>query len=167
MPADRREEGLTLDFKLSENAVLTQYHREPFSRRGLLKLRSMKQRTAEYLSEFHIKAPGTEVMARNLSGGNQQKLVLAREIHKQPDLLLIVQPTWGLDIGACAFVYQKLLEERARGAAILLISTDLEEVRSLSDRLLVLYEGELMGEVDPSTAKVEDIGMMMGGSKIF
>lgn len=167
VPADRRDEGLTLDFKLYENTSLTQYYREPFSKRGILNLRGMRRRAETYISEFNIKAPNTEVMARNLSGGNQQKLVLAREIQKEPDILLIVQPTWGLDIGACAFVYQKLLEERDRGTAILLISTDLEEVRSLSDRLLVLYEGKLTGEVDPATAKVEDIGMMMAGSKKF
>lgn len=166
VPADRREEGLTLDFKLFENASLTQYYTQPCSRNGILSLSGMRRRAAEYIEEFHIKTPGTEIPVRNLSGGNQQRLVLAREIRKRPDLLLIVQPTWGLDIGACAFVYQKLLEERARGAAILLISTDLEEVRSLSDRLLVLYEGALMGEVDPSATKVEDIGMMMAGSNI-
>ena len=165
VPADRREEGLTLDFKLYENAVLTQYYHEPFSKRGILKPREMRKRAAEYIKDYSIKAPGTDVAAHNLSGGNQQKLVLAREIQKRPDILLIVQPTWGLDIGACAFVYQKILEERKRGAAIVLISTDLEEVRSLSDRLIVLYEGQLMGETDADSAKVEDIGLMMAGKK--
>ena len=166
IPADRRGEGLTLDFKLYENAALTQYYNEPFSKNGILSLKKMREVTQEYIEGFNIKAPGPNVDARNLSGGNQQKLVLAREMLKKPDILLIVQPTWGLDIGACSFVYQKIIEERDRGAAILLISTDLEEVRNLSDRLLVLFKGEIMGEVDPATAKVEDIGLMMAGMKL-
>lgn len=118
------------------------------------------------MKDFNVKAPNTEAEARNLSGGNQQKLVLAREILKRPDILLVVQPTWGLDIGACEFVYQKIVEERDRGAAVLLISTDLEEVRNLSDRLLVLFEGQIMGEVDPAVARVEGIGQLMAGSQI-
>lgn len=166
IPADRRGEGLTLDFKLFENAALTQYYKEPFSKRGILDFKGMRKRAGSYIKDFNIKAPSTEVEARNLSGGNQQKLVLAREILKEPDILLVVQPTWGLDIGACEFVYQKIVEERDRGAAVLLISTDLEEVRNLSDRLLVLFEGRIMGEVDPAAARVEDIGQMMAGSKI-
>ncbi len=163
IPADRRGEGLTLDFKLYENTALNQYYNQPFSHNGILSLKSMREVTQGYIQAFHIKAPGPNVDARNLSGGNQQKLVLAREMLKKPDILLIVQPTWGLDIGACAFVHEKIIEERDRGTAILLISTDLEEVRSLSDRLLVLFKGQIVGEVDPATAKVEDIGLLMAG----
>ncbi|WP_297870125.1 ABC transporter ATP-binding protein [uncultured Oscillibacter sp.] len=166
IPADRRGEGLTLDFKLFENIALTQYYKEPCSKKGLLNFRGMRERAAAYMKDFNVKAPNTEAEARNLSGGNQQKLVLAREILKRPDILLVVQPTWGLDIGACEFVYQKIVEERDRGAAVLLISTDLEEVRNLSDRLLVLFEGQIMGEVDPAVARVEDIGQLMAGSQI-
>ncbi len=165
IPADRRGEGLTLDFKLYENTALNQYYNQPFSKNGILSLKNMREVTKEYIGAFHIKAPGPNVDARNLSGGNQQKLVLAREMLKKPDILLIVQPTWGLDIGACAFVHEKIMEERARGAAILLISTDLEEVRSLSDRLLVLFKGQIVGEVDPAVANVEDIGLLMAGIK--
>lgn len=165
IPADRRGEGLTLDFKLYENASLTQYYRRPFSRGGILSLRGMRERAIDYIREFSIKAPGPDVEMCNLSGGNQQKLVLAREMSKKPNVFLIVQPTWGLDVSACAFVYEKIIQERDRGAAILLISTDLEEVRSLSDRLLVIYEGKIRGEVDPASAKVEEIGYMMAGSE--
>lgn len=165
VPADRRGEGLTMNFKLYENTALTQYYKKPYSKNGLLDQKAMRNVTREHIKDYNIKAPGPDVWAANLSGGNQQKLVLAREIQKEPKVLLIEQPTWGLDVGACAFVHQKILEERDRGVAVLLISTELEEVRSLSDRLLVMFEGEIMGEVDPSTAKVEEIGLMMAGSK--
>ena len=163
IPADRRGEALTMDFKLYENVAMTQYYNEPYSHKGVLSLKRMRQKTTEYIKSFHIKAPGPNVDARTLSGGNQQKLVLARELLKKPEILLIVQPTWGLDIGSCSFVYEKIIEERDRGAAILLISTDLEEVRSLSDRLLVLFKGEIVGKVDPEEARVEDIGLLMAG----
>jgi len=163
IPADRRGEGLVLDFKLFENATLTEYYQPPCSKRGILNLGKMRSKTKGYIDDFRIKAPGTTIPARNLSGGNQQKLILAREMLKEPDILLIVQPTWGLDIGACSFVFDKIIEERDRGAAILLISTDLEEVRNLSDRLLVLYKGQIMDEVDPVTTPVSDIGLMMTG----
>ena len=145
---------------------MNQYYKKPFAAGGLIKQRVMRQTCREHIEAYNIKAPGTEIFAANLSGGNQQKVVLAREISKQPDVLMICQPTWGLDIGACDFVHNKILEERDRGGAVLLVSTDLEEVRSMSDRLLVMYEGEIMGEVDPATTKVEDIGLMMAGSKI-
>jgi len=166
VPADRRNTALTLPFRLFENTVLNQYYKKPFASGGLIKQRVMRQTCKEHIEAYNIKAPGTEIFAANLSGGNQQKVVLAREISKQPDVLMICQPTWGLDIGACDFVHNKILEERDRGGAVLLVSTDLEEVRSMSDRLLVMYEGEIMGEVDPATTKVEDIGLMMAGSKI-
>ena len=123
----------------------------------------MRSKTKGYIDDFRIKAPGTTIPARNLSVGNLQKLILARERVKEPDILLIVQPTWGLDIGACSFVFDKIIAERDRGAAILLISTDLEEVRNLSDRLLVLYRGQIMDEVDPVTTPVSFIGLMMTG----
>ena len=163
IPADRRGESLTLDFKLYENVDITQYFNEPYSTKGILRLKNMRLKTSEYINSFKIKAPGPNVEARTLSGGNQQKLVLARELLKKPDILLIVQPTWGLDIGSCSFIYEKIIEERDRGAAILLISTDLEEVRSLSDKLLILFKGQIVGQVDPSIAKVEDIGLLMAG----
>ena len=165
IPADRRGEGLTLMFKLYENAGLTSYYKEPYSHKGLINFKEARKRADDYIKTFNVKAPGTDVTAGTLSGGNQQKLVLAREMSKDPEVLLIVQPTWGLDVGACEFVYQKMIEERDKGTAILLISTDLEEVRILSDRLLVLYEGEIQGEVDPATARVEDIGKLMAGAK--
>ncbi|MEL7609842.1 MAG: ABC transporter ATP-binding protein [Bacillota bacterium] len=166
VPADRRNEGLVLDFKLYENATLTHYYNSPFSSKKILRPKAMRKNASEQIRYFNIKAPNCNIFARTLSGGNQQKIVLAREIQRSPDILLVVQPTWGLDIGACSFVYEKLLEERRRGAAILLISTDLEEVRRLSDRLMVIYEGSIVGEVDPSVTEVEQIGLMMAGSQI-
>lgn len=163
VPADRRGEALVMDFMLFENAGMTTYNKAPISKNQILNLKAMRQLTEHFIQDYHVKAPGTDALARNLSGGNQQKLILAREMNKKPNVLLMVQPTWGLDIGACEFVYHKMLEEKKRGTAILLISTDLEEVRSLSDRLLVLYEGEIVGEVDPAVTEVEEIGVMMAG----
>lgn len=163
VPADRRGEGLVLDFKVYENAALTEYHHSPYSEKGILKLKKMQTKSQEYIDRFHIKTPSSTVSVKTLSGGNQQKLILAREMLKEPKIMLIVQPTWGLDIGACSFVYEKIIEERDRGTAIILISTDLEEVRSLSDRLLVIYRGEIMDEVDPVTTEVSKIGLLMTG----
>ena len=163
IPADRRGMGLTLPFKLYENAALTQYYKEPFAKGKLIDFKNSRKRTEEFIKEFNVKATDVNSTAATLSGGNQQKLVLAREMLKYPKILLIVQPTWGLDVGACEFVYEKIIEERDKGTAILLISTDLEEVRMMSDRLLVLYEGVIQGEVDPAVAKVEEIGELMAG----
>ena len=166
VPSDRRGEALVMDFMLFENASMTSYDKPPISKGKILNLKAMRALTRSFIKDYNIKAPNTDVLARNLSGGNQQKLILAREMHKDPDVLLMVQPTWGLDIGACEFIYHKMLEAKARGTAIILISTDLEEVRSLSDRLLVLYEGEIVGEVDPAVAEVEEIGVMMAGGRL-
>ncbi len=166
VPADRRNVGLAMEFKIFENAIMTKYFKKPFANGFMLNFKAIKEYATGLVNKYAVKAPSTDVFIKNLSGGNQQKVVLAREIERSPKILLIVQPTWGLDIGACRFVYNKIMEERKKGVAILLISTDLEEVRTLSDRLAVIYEGSIMGEVDPKTAKVEEIGLMMTGVKL-
>lgn len=162
---DRHGEGLILDFNLERNAVLKLFSREPFSRRKLLRFDAIRSFTSQLIEGFHIKTPGTQVEAGKLSGGNQQKLVLARELSQSPVLIVANKPTRGLDIGAAAYVHQKLAEERERGAAILLISADLDELFVLSDRLMVMYNGESMGVMPITEANLEKVSLMMAGTR--
>jgi ABC-type uncharacterized transport system ATPase subunit len=165
IPADRRNQGLVADHSIAENFILETYYQKPFTKGLSLNRSVIKDFAQELIKEYDVKTPHYNIPVKNLSGGNQQKVVVGREIAKNPKLLLVMQPTWGLDVGACEFVYKKILEEREKGVAVLLISTELEEVRSLSDRLAVLYEGQIMGEVDPKVTSVEEIGLMMAGAR--
>jgi simple sugar transport system ATP-binding protein len=165
VPEDRRREGLALGFKLSENFIAKKFRRRPFSVRGFLQRRPIKQHAAELINRFDIRTPGSEVEAKTLSGGNQQKVVLARELSEAPDLIIAVQPTRGLDIGATEFVENQLLRQRSRGAAILYISTELEEILNLSDRIAVIHRGEIMGIVQPGKVTLEELGLMMAGTR--
>ena len=165
VPADRRRDGLVTDFRIWENCILEIFYTKPFTRGFTLNARYSHEFARRVIREYDIKTPDENVPVKNLSGGNQQRVVIGREISKNPRLLLVVQPTWGLDVAACEFVYNRLLEERDKGTAILLISTELEEVRSLSDRLMVLFKGEIMGEVDPRTVGPAETGLMMAGAK--
>jgi len=157
---DRQHRGLVLDFNLSENLALSDYRRA--ARFGLIKPGVLVARARRLLEEFDVRdgSPGTP--ASSLSGGNQQKVVIAREISAEPDLLIAAQPTRGLDVGAIEFVHRRLLAERDAGRAILLFSLELDEVRSLADRILVIYEGRIVGELPP-TATNEELGLMMTG----
>jgi simple sugar transport system ATP-binding protein len=125
----------------------------------------MKAQARQLVEKFNISAPGVETPARSLSGGNLQKLILAREFSDDPNVIVAVYPSRGLDVGAAESVHRLLIEERDRGAAVLLISEDLDELLSMSDRIVVLYEGQLMGEVPPDDNRVEEIGLMMAGTK--
>lgn len=165
IPEDRRRTGLIGSFTLAENLILKGYDRPPFSRWWGLDLRAIRQATERAMREFDIRAPGPEVLAATLSGGNQQKLILARELGLDSRFVLAVQPTRGLDVGAIDYVQRRLLDARDRGAAILLISTDLEEIVSLSDRVLVLYEGEVMGLLPREAATRDVLGLMMAGTR--
>ena len=164
IPADRQHEALVTSFNIRENIILETYYKKPFARKFSMNTGYIKQYAEKIISEYDIEAQNSLIPVGNLSGGNQQKVVIGRELSKHPGLLLIVQPTWGLDVSACEFVYKRILEERDKGVAIVLISTDLEEVRSLSDRMIVIFDGKEMGEVDPSITDVKDIGLMMAGS---
>jgi simple sugar transport system ATP-binding protein len=161
---DRQGEGLVLRFDLARNAVLKIFRRPPFARRKLLNYGAIDDFTAKMISGYNISTPGAHVAAAKLSGGNQQKLVLARELSQAPALIIANKPTRGLDIGAAVYVHQKLVEERDRGAAILLISADLDELFALSDRLLVMFGGESMGVLPIAGASLEQVGMMMAGT---
>jgi simple sugar transport system ATP-binding protein len=163
---DRQSEGLVLSFDLNRNSVLKLFGKRPFSRSGLLDFSAIESFTAKLMDAFDVRAPGPRINAGSLSGGNQQKLILARELSQEPDLIVANKPTRGLDIGASAYVHQKLLEERNRGAGVLLISADLNEIFLLSDRIMVMYNGHSMGIVRRGEASTGMIGLMMAGTPL-
>jgi ABC-type uncharacterized transport system ATPase subunit len=164
IPEDRQRRGLVLDFTLAENIALHDYADEPNSRFGWLFPRALLARARELLRQFDVRGGGPETRASALSGGNQQKVVLAREIGRDPRVLLAAQPTRGLDVGAIEFVHRRLVEERDGGRAILLVSLELDEILSLSDRILVLYEGRVVGEYGPDVSE-EELGIAMTGGR--
>lgn len=164
IPADRRNQGLVVDFSIAENFILEIYYRPPFTRGMTLDKAAIKGYAQRLIQEYDVRTPSSSVPVKNLSGGNQQKVIVGREIAKAPRFLLVMQPTWGLDVGAIEYVHQKLMEEKEKGLAILLISTELEEIRKLSDWFVILYEGEIVGHADSATS-IEEVGLMMAGSK--
>jgi general nucleoside transport system ATP-binding protein len=159
---DRQLRGLVLDFTLTENLALRQYRQEPLSKNGFLSMRNMRRRANELLEEYDVRNRDAELPASALSGGNQQKVCIAREIASNPQLLIAHQPTRGLDVGAIEFVHRRLVSERDSGRGILLVSLEFEEVRSLADRILVIYEGEIVGEFAPDASE-EELGIAMTG----
>lgn len=163
IPEDRLHVGTIPSFSVSENLILKDHAIPPISLRGFVQVRQIQSFAEKLVEEFDIKTPDVLTTARSLSGGNIQKLVLAREIHRKPIFLLANQPTRGLDIGATEFVHRRLIEQRDQGKAILLISEDLDEIFALSDRIAVIYEGKIIGDVPIREAKRETIGLMMAG----
>lgn len=164
VPEDRHKRGLLLASDLAENSILGVHYRPPIAEAsGLMNAAAIGSRVNEIISNFDVRPPVASLPARSLSGGNQQKLIIGREFELNPKLLLVSQPTRGVDIGAIEFIHRKLIALRDAGSAILLVSAELEEVTALADRLLVIREGRLVGEVDPKLASVEDIGLMMTG----
>jgi len=163
IPEDRHRRGLLLNSDLSENAILGVHYRPPIAAGGFISSAAVEKRVGEIIENFDVRPPNAELPARALSGGNQQKLIIGREFEIEPRLLLVSQPTRGVDIGAIEFIHRKLIELRDSGAAILLVSAELEEVTALADRLLVIREGKIAGEVDPKTTSVEEIGLLMTG----
>lgn len=165
IPQDRQSTGLVLDFSIKENLILKEVSNEPYSKKGVINDKVSKSHAMEAIEKFHIKAGNEEVHTRTLSGGNQQKVVIAREVYSNPDVLIAVQPTRGLDIGATEFVRKQLLEQRDKYSAVLLVSTELDEILSLSDRIAVMHNGKFMGVVRPGEVTIEEIGLMMAGAK--
>ncbi len=163
IPEDRQKTGLVLDLTVSENLVLKDFPRPPYTKRGVLKYNTIREHARSLINDYDIRTPSGEVQVRHLSGGNQQKVVVARELNAGPVLDIASQATRGLDLGAVESVHDTLLSERNRGAAVLFISTELQEVMSLSDRIIVLFRGEVMGEVEGDGADVFTIGQMMLG----
>jgi ABC-type uncharacterized transport system ATPase subunit len=165
IPEDRQRRGLVLDFSLAENLALHDYRLEPDSKYGWLFPRRIVARAKKLLAEFDVRGGGPQTLAASLSGGNQQKVVVAREVARNPSVLVAAQPTRGLDVGAIEFVHRRLVEERDENRAILLVSFELEEILSLSDRILVIYEGEIVAEFSPDVTE-EEIGIaMVGGGR--
>lgn len=166
IPEDRHKRGLLLDFDLAENSMLGVHYRPPVSSGiGILNQTAINRRANEIIENFDVRPPNAELPARALSGGNQQKLVIGREFELNPKLLLVSQPTRGVDIGAIEFIHRKLIALRDAGSAVLLVSAELEEVTALADRLLVIHKGKFVGEVNPKETSNEEIGLMMTGGK--
>lgn len=164
IPEDRHRRGLLLNSDLAENSILGVHYRPPVADAvGVISSTAVERRVGEIIENFDVRPPNPELTAKSLSGGNQQKLIIGREFELDPKLLLVSQPTRGVDIGAIEFIHRKLIELRDKGRAILLVSAELEEVTALADRLLVIREGKIVGEVDPKAASVEEIGLMMTG----
>ncbi len=163
IPEDRQNRGLILDFTVAENFILRNYYKPPFAQGINLDYRKVHAHARELIEEFDVRTPSENVPVRSLSGGNQQKVVVARELSGEPQLLIASQPTRGLDVGAIEFVHRRLLAQRDQGKAILLISLELEEVMSLSDRILVIYEGQIVGEMTPDEATEGELGLLMAG----
>jgi simple sugar transport system ATP-binding protein len=164
IPEDRHRRGLLLDFTLAENSILGVHYRPPIVAgvSGVfLDDGAIHQRVREIIKNFDVRPPNETLPAKSLSGGNQQKLIIGREFHVDPKLLLVSQPTRGVDIGAIEFIHRKLVGLRDSGCAVLLVSAELEEVTSLSDRLLIIHQGKIVGEVDPKVATLEEIGLLM------
>jgi ABC-type uncharacterized transport system ATPase subunit len=164
IPEDRQARGLVLDFTLAENLALHDFREEPDSRWGWLFPRRLIQQAARLLREFDVRGGTPQTPAAALSGGNQQKVVVAREVSRDPRVLVAAQPTRGLDVGAIEFVHRRLVKERDEARAILLVSFELEEVLSLSDRILVIYEGRIVGEYQPGVSE-EELGIAMTGGR--
>src|SRR5499426_3123815 len=162
IPEDRHARGLLLEFNLAGNAILGDHYRKPaVTAFGLIDDRAVVEKASRLIRDFDVRPPDPAAPARALSGGNQQKLIVGREFDMRPKLLLVAQPTRGVDVGAIEFIHRKLIELRDAGAAVLLVSAELEEVLSLADRAMVMYRGKIVGEVDPQRADQEEIGLMM------
>lgn len=166
IPEDRHKHGLVLDFTLENNMVLKKFNEERFQKYGFIKADEVREYSDELIEKFDVRtSAGSVTVARTMSGGNQQKAIIAREIDSNPELLIAVQPTRGLDVGAIEYVHKQIVAERDKGKAVLLVSFELDEVMNLSDRILVMYEGEIVGELDPKTTTINDLGLYMAGSK--
>ncbi len=164
IPEDRHKMGIVLPLPLTENVILQRYDQAPFSRRGMLDFAEIRRSTVDLMRRLRVKAAGPEDRIQNLSGGNQQKLVVGRELARRFDFLLINQLTRGIDIGATELVMQEVLKQREAGKAILLISTELEELFAICDRILVIYEGRILGELPPDRTRIEEMGLLMAGN---
>ena len=165
IPEDRHRYGLLLPFSLAENLVLGRHHRSPFVRGSVVDFARMRAYARESIEKYDIRTPSELTPAHALSGGNQQKLIVAREMRFDPILLVASQPTRGVDVGATEFIYQQLVEARSRGKAVLLVSADLDEILSLSDRIGVIFKGRIIREFRQEEATKEQVGLCMTGEK--
>ena len=166
IPEDRHKHGLVLDYSLEDNLILQNYFEPEFTKHGFLRRKNIRSYAQRLIEQYDVRSgQGPVTTARSMSGGNQQKAIIAREIDRDPKLLIAVQPTRGLDVGAIEYIHRQIVAERDAGKAVLLVSLELDEVMSLADRILVMYEGEIVGELDPKTTTVEELGLYMAGAK--
>jgi simple sugar transport system ATP-binding protein len=163
VPEERMRDGVIGEFSVAENLLLVDNAKPAFSRFGFLRRRAIRQHCERLVGEFSVKTPSIDTPARNLSGGNIQKLIMARELSAGPRVLLVAQPTRGIDVGSARYIHERLIEQRDSGTAVVVISEDLDEVMTISDRILVMYEGRIIGSADPATTSREAIGLMMAG----
>ena len=166
IPEDRHKHGLVLDYSLEQNIVLQRYFEKDFQNHGFIRFDKVREYSEMLIDKFDVRSgQGPVTPARSMSGGNQQKAIVARELDREHELLIAVQPTRGLDVGAIEYIHEQIVASRDAGAAVLLVSLELDEVMSLSDRILVMYEGEITGELDPKTTTVQELGLYMAGAK--
>jgi general nucleoside transport system ATP-binding protein len=166
IPEDRHKHGLVLDYTLAENLVLQTYFLDEFQKNGFIDFKSRLNNANSMIEQYDIRSgEGPITIVRSMSGGNQQKVIVAREVEKNPDLIIAVQPTRGLDVGAIEYIHNQLIKQRDLGRAVLLVSLELSEVLGISDRIIVMYEGEIVGEVNPQEVTQQDLGLYMSGSK--
>lgn len=166
IPEDRHKHGLVLDYTLQENLVLQTYYTKRFQKFGFLKFPAINQYAKELIEKYDIRSSkGPTSMARGMSGGNQQKAIIARELDRSPKLVVAVQPVRGLDVGAIEYIHKQLIKQRDEGKAVLLVSLELDEVMNVSDRILVMYEGEIVADVDPKEVTIQELGLYMAGTK--
>ncbi|MCP1164928.1 MULTISPECIES: ABC transporter ATP-binding protein [Bacillus] len=163
IPEDRHKHGLVLDFSVRDNIVLQTYYKNPFSKKGILNFSKITEKAKALIEQFDVRTPGEHTLARALSGGNQQKAIIAREVDRNPDLLIAAQPTRGLDVGAIEFIHKKLIEQRDNGKAVLLLSLELDEILNVSDRVAVIYEGKIVAIVDAKETNEQQLGLLMAG----
>ena len=166
IPEDRHKHGLILDYSLGNNLVLQRYFEPRFQKHGFIKFDEVERYSDELIDRYDVRSgQGSKTAARSMSGGNQQKAIIARELDREHTLLVAVQPTRGLDVGAIESIHKKMIESRDSGSAVLLVSLELDEVMNVSDRILVMYEGEIVGEFDPKEITVQELGLYMSGAK--
>ena len=165
IPEDRHKHGLVLDFTIGENIVLQTYYHKPYSKNGILNHQEIYQKARTLIEDFDVRTPSEYTLARALSGGNQQKAIIAREVDRSPDFLIAAQPTRGLDVGAIESIHRRLVMERDKGRAVLLMSLELDEILNVSDRIAVMYEGEIVAIVDADQTNERELGLLMAGGK--
>ena len=166
IPEDRHKHGLVLDYSLENNMVLQRYWQPEFQHNGFIRSEKVREYSDKLIAQYDVRSgQGSATIVRSMSGGNQQKAIIAREIDKDPKLLVAVQPTRGLDVGAIEYIHRQIVAQRDKGKAVLLVSLELDEVMNLSDRILVMYEGEIVGEFDPKTTTVQELGLYMAGAR--
>ena len=166
VPEDRHRDGLVLEMMISENIALQTYYKEPLSKKGILNYTNIIGYAKQLMQEFDVRAASEIVPASALSGGNQQKAIIAREVDRNPDLLIVSQPTRGLDVGAIEYIHKRLIQERDNGKAVLVVSFELDEILNVSDRIAVIHDGKIQGIVTPETTNKQELGVLMAGGEL-